>query len=109
MPNDPTAAHPDFDTLIEIVTATVQPESWRVAGGTAGEMKSFRGPGVLALVVSQTDAVHEQVESLLKTLRSAREPKVQELQRHAKAVEEQEAAKRTRGSDKDAKSGGGFF
>ena len=42
MPNDPTAAHPDFDTLIEIVTATVQPESWRVAGGTAGFFTSRR-------------------------------------------------------------------
>ena len=109
MPNDPTATHPDFDTLIEIITTTVLPESWRAAGGVAGEIKSFRGPGMLALVVTHNDAGHEQIESLLKTLRAAREPKVQELQRHAKSIDEQEAAKRTRGADKDSKSGGGFF
>lgn len=109
MPNDPTATHPDFDALIEIITTTVLPESWRAAGGVAGEMKSFCGPGMLALVVTHNDAGHEQVESLLKALRDAREPKVQELQRQAKTVDEQEAAKRTRGSDKDSKSGGGFF
>lgn len=109
MPNDPTATHPDFDTLIDIVTRTIRPESWREAGGVQGDVNEFRGPGALALVVTQTDEAHEHIEALLKSLRAAREPKVQELQRHAKTVEEQEAAKRTRGSDKDSKSGGGFF
>lgn len=108
MPSDPTAAHPDFDTLIEIVVSTIKPETWSEAGGYAC-VKPFRGPGVLALIVMQTDETHEHIEALLKSLRAAREPKVQDLQRHAKTVEEQEAAKRTRGSDKDSKSGGGFF
>lgn len=98
MPNDSTAAHPDFETLIDLMTTTILAESWRAAGGTAGEVKPFRGPGVLALVVTHNDAGHEQIESLLKTLRAAREPKVQELQRNAKTIEGQEAAKRTRGA-----------
>lgn len=107
MPNDPTAAHPDFESLVDLITTTILPESWRAAGGTAGEIRSFRGPGVLALVVTHTDAGHEQVESLLKTLRAAREPKVQDLQRQAKPAEEKDvAAKKSRGT---GGSGGGFF
>ncbi|MBA4019687.1 MAG: hypothetical protein C0483_21190 [Pirellula sp.] len=107
MPNDPTAAHPDFDTLVELITTTILPESWRAAGGSAGEIKSFRGPGVLALVVTHTDAAHEQVESLLKTLRAAREPKVQDLQRQAKPAEDKDAAAKKARST--GGSGGGFF
>lgn len=110
MPNDPTAAHPDFEALIEIIVSTIQPESWREAGGTQGDIQPYRGPGMLTLVVKQTDEVHEQIESLLKTLRAAREPKVQELQRHAKPIEEQvpkAKAKQVHGSASRPPTNGG--
>lgn len=42
MPNDATAAHPDFDSLVEVITSAVLPETWRVAGGTMGDIRSFR-------------------------------------------------------------------
>src|SRR5690606_1933585 len=71
MPNDPTAAHPDFESLIELITSTIAPETWREAGGTQGEVRQFNGPGVLALVVTHTHGAHEQIESLLTALRAA--------------------------------------
>ncbi|MCE9606915.1 MAG: DUF1598 domain-containing protein [Planctomycetia bacterium] len=37
------AARPDFESLIELMTSTIAPESWREAGGTQGEVKSHRG------------------------------------------------------------------
>ncbi len=110
MPNDATAAHPDFDSLVEVITSAVLPETWRVAGGTIGDIRSFRAPGVLALVVTHTEEGHEQIESLLKTLRAAREPKVQELQRHAKPIEEQvpkAKAKQVHGSASRPPTNGG--
>lgn len=37
------AARPDFESLIELMTSTIAPESWREAGGTQGEVKPHRG------------------------------------------------------------------
>jgi hypothetical protein len=74
---------PDYDALMELIVASVQPESWREAGGTAGTLRSFEGPGIIALAVTHTEEAHDQIGELLATLRSAREPKVEELQRRA--------------------------
>jgi hypothetical protein len=76
-----TAASSSFDPLIELVTSCVEPETWREAGGTQGEIKPFVGPGVVGIVVTQTNDVHEQIDALLDTLRTAREPALLELQR----------------------------
>jgi serpin B len=72
---------PSFEWLIEILTSTITPESWREAGGTQGEVKGFHADGILVLIITQTEAVHEQVESLLTDIRAARDMKVRELQR----------------------------
>lgn len=65
---------------------------------------------MLAFVVTHTEEGRRADESLLKTLRAAREPKVQELQRHAKPIEEQvpkSKAKQVHGSASRPPTNGG--
>jgi general secretion pathway protein D len=57
---------PDFDTLIELITSTISPESWDEVGGP-GSIEEF--PLNLSLVISQTQDVHEQIADLLEQLR----------------------------------------
>ncbi len=56
----------DFDTLIELITTTVAPETWEDVGG-AGSIAPF--PTNLSLVISQTQEVHDQIVDLLEQLR----------------------------------------
>jgi general secretion pathway protein D len=60
------AAYADFDTLIELITSTIAPDSWDEVGG-AGAIEQF--PVNLSLVISQTQEVHEQIQDLLDQLR----------------------------------------
>ncbi|MFP6752684.1 MAG: hypothetical protein VB855_13475, partial [Pirellulaceae bacterium] len=60
------AAMADFDSLIELITTTVEPDSWEDVGG-AGTIKEFAGN--LSLVISATQQVHEQIRDLLEQLR----------------------------------------
>jgi general secretion pathway protein D len=60
------AAMADFDSLIELITTTVEPDSWEDVGG-AGTIKEFAGN--LSLVISATQQVHEQITDLLEQLR----------------------------------------
>jgi general secretion pathway protein D len=58
----------DFDTLIDLITSTIDPESWPEFGGTGSA--SIRGfPTNLTLVVSQTQENHERIAELLQQLR----------------------------------------
>ena len=82
VPNRSTVAVPDFESLLELISLSVQPETWRENGGTYGEYRSFQGPGILVLVITQREEAHEQIEKLLADLRAAREPKVLEAQQH---------------------------
>jgi len=56
----------DFDSLIDLVTSTIQPATWDEVGGP-GTIAEFRTN--LSLVVSQTQDVHEQIVDLLEQLR----------------------------------------
>jgi general secretion pathway protein D len=60
------AAMADFDTLINLITSTIAPETWEDVGG-AGAIEEY--PLNLSLVVSQTQDVHEQLADLLDQLR----------------------------------------
>jgi general secretion pathway protein D len=60
------AAMADFDTLIELITSTIAPDSWDAVGGP-GAVESF--PTNLSLVISQTQDVHDQIADLLEQLR----------------------------------------
>jgi hypothetical protein len=59
----------DYDSLIDLITATIKPDSWDDVGGP-GAIDSLPNAG--ALVVSQTRDVQRQVESLLIMLRRAK-------------------------------------
>lgn len=56
----------DYDTLIDTITTTVDPDSWDEVGGP-GTIAEYPGAG--ALVISQTAEIHEQVEKVLSALR----------------------------------------
>jgi general secretion pathway protein D len=56
----------DFDTLIDLVTSTISPDSWTDNGGT-GSISGF--PTNLSLVVSQTQDIHADIADLLQQLR----------------------------------------
>lgn len=60
--SDPSSL--DFDGLIEMVTTTVNPDSWEEVGGT-GTMTSANR----TLVISQTQETHEEIEALFGALR----------------------------------------
>jgi general secretion pathway protein D len=60
------AAMADFDTLINLITNTIAPDTWDEVGG-AGAIEEF--PVNLSLVISQTQEVHEQISDLLDQLR----------------------------------------
>jgi len=66
-------AKPDFDTLIDLISSTVSPNSWDEVGGS-GSLVPFEGN--LSLVVQQTEDVHEEIVSLLAQLRRLQESKV---------------------------------
>ena len=61
------AANADFDSLIDLIVSTVEPDTWTENGGGEGEIQPF--PTNLSLVVSQTQEVHEQIADLLEQLR----------------------------------------
>ena len=56
----------DFDSLIDLITSTVQPTTWDTVGGP-GSIASFETN--LSIVVSQTQEVHEEIVDLLEQLR----------------------------------------
>jgi general secretion pathway protein D len=60
------ATQADFDTLIDLITATIAPTTWDTVGGP-GSIEGF--PTNLSLVISQTQEVHEQIADLLDQLR----------------------------------------
>src|SRR6185295_1772005 len=60
-------ANADFDSLIDLITATVANETWAEGGAGSAEIRPF--PTNLSLVISQTQEVHEQIADLLQQLR----------------------------------------
>lgn len=60
------AALADFDTLINLITNTVSPDSWEENGGN-GAIEPY--PANLSLVISTTQEVHEEIAALLEQLR----------------------------------------
>src|SRR5262249_52397268 len=61
------------DRLLQILTSTIEPESWAQRGG-AGTVEYFAP--TMALVVSQTPEVHEKIAEMLKSLRRMQEVEV---------------------------------
>jgi general secretion pathway protein D len=61
------AAAADFDSLIDLITSTVHPETWKEGGTGEGTIAPF--PTNLSIVVSQTEEVHQAISDLLDQLR----------------------------------------
>lgn len=59
----------DFDSLIDVIVATIDHESWMENGTGEGEIQPL-SPGML--VVSQTRRVHERIVDLLQQIREAK-------------------------------------
>jgi hypothetical protein len=61
----------DFDSLIEMITSTVSPESWETVGGP-GSIES--NLATLSIVVLQHGLTHAEIAALLEELRDRRRP-----------------------------------
>ncbi len=59
----------DFDSLMELITSTIQPTSWDEVGGP-GSIAEFATN--LSLVISQTQEVHEQIVDLSSSCAACR-------------------------------------
>jgi len=59
----------DYDSLIDLITTTIAPQSWDTVGGP-GSISSFGNAS--SLVVSQSDEVHRAIEPLLVKLRQVK-------------------------------------
>ncbi len=59
----------DYDSLIEVITTTLDPDSWDDVGGP-GSIAEFANAG--ALVTSQTRENHQRIATLLNSLRRAK-------------------------------------
>jgi hypothetical protein len=60
---------PYFDSMVDAITSSVEPESWQENGTGEGDISPF-GSGVL--VIMQTRRVHGQIAELLEALRTTR-------------------------------------
>jgi type II secretory pathway component GspD/PulD (secretin) len=58
----------EFAPLVDMITATIEPDSWSEAGGP-GEIRAVDKWGVLT--ISQTAEMHEKIEQLIRILRRA--------------------------------------
>lgn len=65
-------AKAEFKPLVELISKTIEPDSWKKEGRTMAAMDVN-----LSLVVTQTPAVHEQIAVLLQELRSKQDQIVQ--------------------------------
>ncbi len=62
---------PDYDSLVEMIAACIEPTSWDSVGGP-GSIAPFHATGVRVLLIAQTREVHEEVDALLGKLRKVR-------------------------------------
>lgn len=63
----------NFNTLIELITTTIAPQSWSEVGG-GGAIDTHRPS--LSLVIRQESAIHEQIADLLEQLRRLQDVQV---------------------------------
>ncbi len=69
-PDKAMRSEQDYDTLIEAITTTIDPDSWDDVGGP-GTVVEYPSAG--ALLISQTEEIHEHVEKVLAALRRVKQ------------------------------------
>ncbi len=87
--NSPDAT--DWDSLVEVIYASVRPDSWNGISGPGPSM----GYGDRWLIFPQTEAVHEQVVELLDQMRWVKAGKAGEVPPSLRATKEIEERIRT--------------
>jgi hypothetical protein len=65
----------DYDSLIDVIISCVHTETWSENGGGEAEVRPLP-PGLL--IISQTQAVHEQVADLLSVIRATLRQPIQQ-------------------------------
>jgi hypothetical protein len=72
---DPSGeAWPDYDSLISLISSTIQPEAWEDVGGP-GSISPMSYQGTEVIAIRQTDEVHDEIASLLARMRAMAEPR----------------------------------
>ena len=61
--------HTDLDSLVELITTTISPESWQDVGG-GGSIAIIDEKGIQAIAIFQTSRIHDEIEKLLAALRA---------------------------------------
>ncbi|MGC3970192.1 MAG: hypothetical protein QM775_23545 [Pirellulales bacterium] len=69
-----------FEPLIRAISGSVAPDTWREVGGVSGDILPLETDALIALVVTQTDAAHGEIERLLQSMRQARDLRVRDQQ-----------------------------
>ncbi|MCX7424288.1 MAG: hypothetical protein NTW96_01415 [Planctomycetia bacterium] len=69
----PSGPVPDFDSLIELITTTIEDQMWEGIGGPGSIAPREQS---LSLVINQTPFVHEEIEDLLQKLREAKAARI---------------------------------
>ena len=62
----------DFDSLIDVITSTVEPTTWDSVGGTSSIARHSVGDTQM-LVLSQSEEAHERIAKLLENLREMKQ------------------------------------
>lgn len=78
----------DYDSVIETITTTIEPQSWDDVGGP-GSIAPIEP--IASLVVSQTQDVHDKIAELLTNLRNSRQEQANAPQRKPTPREAAEA------------------
>jgi hypothetical protein len=68
-PDASSGSKHDFDPLIELITSSIEPDTWHDVGGP-GFISGFENAS--SLVIRQHHDVHERIAALLTTLRKAK-------------------------------------
>jgi beta-lactamase regulating signal transducer with metallopeptidase domain/type II secretory pathway component GspD/PulD (secretin) len=69
----PAVTKPDFDSLIELITTTIRPDSWDRVGGQG---KISTATSSYSLIIRQEEQVHIQIADVLQQLRRLQDVQV---------------------------------
>lgn len=66
--DDDTGQGDPIEPIIELIQQTIEPDSWREAGGMTGSIQSLNQQ----LIITQTNSAHSELRDLLRQLRQSR-------------------------------------
>lgn len=69
LPGDAPGVNFDFDSLIQVISSIIEPDTWDEVGGPGAIEPLLPDP---ILIIAQTQDVHEKISTLLTSLRKAK-------------------------------------